>query len=169
MFFFGISNESHAHRIRNLGKKPERSRHVRSLSSSWTSSPGKSSPQSAWIPRHRPEKIYNCGNEEEWIKASFADPDPVPFGPLDSGSGMGKNQDPGWTSWIIFPRAWKQFFGVNKTVLQFFDADPESLIFLTLNPGQKNSDRFGINIPDPQHCLKLCEKIYGICCSHEHS
>ncbi len=69
MFLGGISNESHTHRISNLGKKPERSRHVRSPSSSWTSSPGKSSPQSAWIPRHRPENIYNCWNEEVWLIA----------------------------------------------------------------------------------------------------
>ncbi len=31
--------------------------------------------------------------------------------------------DPGWTSRIIFPRAWKQFFGLK--ILKFVDADPE--------------------------------------------
>ncbi len=44
----------------------------------------------------------------------FWPPDPGPFWPLDPGSGIGKkNQDPdpGWTSWIIIPRAWKQFSG----------------------------------------------------------
>jgi hypothetical protein len=34
------------------------------------------------------------------------------------------------------------------------DADPGPGIFLTLDPGWKNSDPgSGINIPDPQHCL----------------
>jgi hypothetical protein len=39
-------------------------------------------------------------------------------------------------------------------MLKFFDADldPGSGIFLTLDPGSKNSDpRSGINVPDPQH------------------
>ncbi len=40
--------------------------------------------------------------------------DSVPFWPLDPRSGMGKNQDPdpGWTTRIKFPRAYKQFFGL---------------------------------------------------------
>jgi hypothetical protein len=57
-----------------------------------------------------------------------------------------KNQDPdpGWISRIIFPRAQKQY--------TFFDADPGSIIFFTLDPGwEKFSDLgAGINIPDPQ-------------------
>ncbi len=42
--------------------------------------------------------------------------DPVPFWPLDQGSGRGKNQDPdpGWTTRIIFPRAKKHFFRLRK-------------------------------------------------------
>jgi hypothetical protein len=91
--------------------------------------------------------------------------DPVLFDPCirepDLGSGTWKklDPDPGWkkvdpdpglTSQIIFPRAWKQFFGLN--ILKFFAADPGSKIFLTLDPGWKNSDLgSGINIPDPQH------------------
>jgi hypothetical protein len=49
---------------------------------------------------------------------------------------------------IIFPRAWKQFFGLK--MLKFFDADadPGYGIFFTLDPGS------AINIPDPQHWLK---------------
>jgi hypothetical protein len=48
-----------------------------------------------------------------------------------------KNQDPdpGRTSRIIFPSAWKQFFGLK--ILKLFDADPDpgSGIFFALNPG----------------------------------
>jgi hypothetical protein len=46
----------------------------------------------------------------------------------------------------------KTIFGLK--ILKFFNADPYpgSGIFLTLNPGWKNSDPLsGINIPDPQH------------------
>jgi hypothetical protein len=49
-------------------------------------------------------------------------------------------------------RIWESIFGVK--MLKFFNADPGSGIFLTVDPGWKNSDPgFGINIPDPQHCL----------------
>ncbi len=61
-------------------------------------------------------------------------------------------QDAGWTSRIILSRALKQFFGLK--ILKFCDAhpDPGSRIFLTRDPGWKNSDLgSGINIPDPQH------------------
>ncbi len=71
-----------------------------------------------------------------WIR------DPVPFWPLDPGWVKKQDPDPGWKSRIIFPRAWKQFFGLK--ILEFFDADPD--------PGS------GINIPDPQHWLK-CQLI----------
>jgi hypothetical protein len=38
-------------------------------------------------------------------------------------------------------------------ILKFFGADSDPGIFLTLDPGWKNSDPgSGINIPDPQHC-----------------
>ncbi len=56
------------------------------------------------------------------------------FDPLDPGSGMGKkSRNPRWTSWIIFPRAYKQFFWFY--ILKFFDADADPGIFLTLDPG----------------------------------
>jgi hypothetical protein len=42
----------------------------------------------------------------------------------------------------------KLFFGLKS--LKFFDADPGSGIFLTLDPGWKKFGS-GINIPDPQH------------------
>jgi hypothetical protein len=50
----------------------------------------------------------------------------------------------------IFPRAYKQFFGLK--ILKFFDADPGSGIFLTLI-GEPRWKKFGsgIKIPDPQH------------------
>jgi hypothetical protein len=49
----------------------------------------------------------------------------------------------------------KTIFWVKK-ILKFFDADPGSGIFLTLDPGWKNSDPgSGIPIPDSQHCPEL--------------
>jgi hypothetical protein len=43
---------------------------------------------------------------------SVADPDPVSSWPLDTGWVKSKDPDPGWTTWIIFPRAQKPFFGL---------------------------------------------------------
>jgi hypothetical protein len=68
---------------------------------------------------------------------------------------MGKKSRSGFgmLARIIFPRALKQFFGLN-----FLDADPDpgSEIFLTLNQGS-GMGKFGsgINIPDPQHCPRV--------------
>ncbi len=56
--------------------------------------------------RYRPRSAVACPVLRIRIR------DPVPFWPLDPGSGMGKKikirirePDPGWTFWIIFPRA----------------------------------------------------------------
>ncbi len=63
-------------------------------------------------------------------KNSVAEPDPGTgvFQTPRFGKGK-KNQDPylGWTSRIIFPRAWKQFFGLKylNSLMRF--RDPESL------------------------------------------
>jgi hypothetical protein len=48
------------------------------------------------------------------------------FWPLDPGWVKSQNPDPdpGWTTRIIFPRAYKPFFWVK--ILKFFDADPGS-------------------------------------------
>ncbi len=68
--------------------------------------------------------------------------DPVPFLPLDPGSGMGKNQDlyPGSESGMKIPDHISEsleiiFFWLQ--ILKFFDADPDPgfEIFLTLDPG----------------------------------
>jgi hypothetical protein len=70
--------------------------------------------------------------------------DPVPFLPLDPGSGMGKNQDPDPGSGMYLPdhisESLETIFWVK--ILKFFDtdADPDPGIFLTLDPGWKNSD-----------------------------
>jgi hypothetical protein len=72
--------------------------------------------------------------------------DPVYFGPLDPGSGMGKNQDPdpgpGMNIPNHFSESLETIFWVK--ILKFSDADPGSGIFLTLDPGKFGS---GINIP----------------------
>jgi hypothetical protein len=48
---------------------------------------------------------------------------------------------------------WKQFFGLK--ILKFFDADPGSGIFLTLDLGWKNLDPGSrINIPNLLHCKR---------------
>ncbi len=59
--------------------------------------------------------------------------------------GWVKNQypDPGWTSRIIFPRAWKQFFG-----LKYVNSLMRMRIRESFDPG------YGLNIPDPQHCRR---------------
>ncbi len=70
----------------------------------------------------------------------------------DPGSGAFLTLDPGWKKnpdlgsgirgehlqTLFFPRAYNQFFGLK--ILKFFDADPGSGIFLTRDPGWKNSD-----------------------------
>ncbi len=68
-------------------------------------------------------------------KISGADPDLVPLWP----------RDPGWTTRIIFPRAWKQFIGVYK--LKFFDADPGSGIEKIRKTG-KNAPVKNVNNAD---------------------
>ncbi len=67
-------------------------------------------------------------------------------------SGMGKKSrsGSGMTALIIFPRSWRQFFGLK--ILKFFDTERMRIpgFFFTLDPGWKNLDpRSGINIPDP--------------------
>jgi hypothetical protein len=50
------------------------------------------------------------------------------------------------------------FYLFRLKIVKFFDADPDagSGIFLTLDPGRKNSDPGSrINIPDPQHCKQI--------------
>jgi hypothetical protein len=63
-----------------------------------------------------------------------------------------KNPDPELTNQRIFPKAWKQFLGLN--ILKFFDVDPDPGfgIFLTLDLGS-GKEKVGswINIPNPQH------------------
>jgi hypothetical protein len=70
---------------------------------------------------------------------------PVLFLPLDPGSGI---NIPDYISSSL-----ETIFGVK--ILEFFDADldPESGIFLTLDPGPGIKKNFGsgINVPDPQH------------------
>jgi hypothetical protein len=81
--------------------------------------------------------------------------DPVPFWPLDPGSGMGKKQDPDPESGMNIPdhisESLETIFWFK--VLQFFDADPDlgSGIFLTLDTRWEKFGS-GINISDPQHC-----------------
>jgi hypothetical protein len=67
---------------------------------------------------------------------SVADPDPGFGAFFTPGSGMGKKS----RSEFGITRAYKQFFWFN--ILKFFDADPESGIFLTLDTGSgmENSD-----------------------------
>ncbi len=64
--------------------------------------------------------------------------------PLDpgSGSGMGKNPDPGSGMNIPdhFSESLEKVFGVKNTYSKYFEADPGSGIFLTLDPGWKNWD-----------------------------
>ncbi len=64
----------------------------------------------------------------------------------NAGSGMGNNSDPGWTSQIIFPRAYKQFFGLK--MLKFSDADSESF-WLGIR-----DEKIRIRDPDPQHWVR---------------
>jgi hypothetical protein len=67
---------------------------------------------------------------------------------------MGKNQDPdpGSTSQVRFPRAYKQFFGLKclNSLMRIRIRDPR--IFLTLDPGWEKFGS-GINIPISQHCF----------------
>jgi hypothetical protein len=53
---------------------------------------------------------------------------------------------------MIFLRALKKIFGLK--ILEFFDADPGSGIFLALDLGSRTEKfGYGINISDPQHWL----------------
>ncbi len=76
---------------------------------------------------------------------SVADLDPGSGDFLTPGSGMGKknqDQDPGWTTRIIFLIAKKQFFG-----LEYLNS------LMWIRDGKNSAPASGINIPDPQHWL----------------
>jgi hypothetical protein len=93
----------------------------------------------------------SCDSSKNQQPASVADPDSGSDVFLIPGSGMGKksgsgsgmnNRDP-------ISESLETSFGVK--ILKFFDADPGSGIFLTLDPGWKKFGS-GMKIPDPQHC-----------------
>jgi hypothetical protein len=67
------------------------------------------------------------------VESSVPDPGSRAFLTLDPELVKNQDPDPGLTSQIIFSRAWKQFFG--SKILKFFDADPRSGVFLTLDLG----------------------------------
>ncbi len=74
--------------------------------------------------------------------------DPVPFWP--PGSAMGKHKqsgsgDPGWTTRIIFPTAYKQIFG-----LKYFNS------LMRMWDGKKFGS--GINIPDPRNTAVILRR-----------
>ncbi len=50
-----------------------------------------------------------CSNKNSVLRIRIGDP--VPFWPLDPGWVKNQDPDPGWTTRVIFPRAYKQFFG----------------------------------------------------------
>ncbi len=55
--------------------------------------------------------FYQCYGSETGIRCLFD--------PLDPGWVNNQDSDPGWTTRIIFPRAWKPFFWAK--ILKFFD------------------------------------------------
>jgi hypothetical protein len=86
------------------------------------------------------------GQSEPILSLDVVDSDPGSSAFLTLGSKIRdpwwvKNPDPGWTlTWIIFPRASKQFFGLK---------------YLNSSMWIRDGKKFGyvINIPNPQHCF----------------
>ncbi len=83
-------------------------------------------------------KSYECGWQQCFGSASWC----------RSRSGFGlaskpvlriRNRDPGWTSQIIFTRAYKHFFCVKNTLILYADPDPRFGIMSTLDPGWEKS------------------------------
>ncbi len=82
------------------------------------------------------------------ISISVADTGSDAFLTPESDPGWVKNQDPdpGWITWIIFPRAYKQFFATKNTYI--LDADPGSGMGKFGYPGWtsriRNTGQYGI-------------------------
>ncbi len=72
-----------------------------------------------------------------------------------------KIPDPGWTTLIIFPRAWNSFLG-----LKYLNFLMRIRYGKNSDPGWKNSNPgSGINIPDPRHWIlwkRTFEKLFLI-------
>jgi hypothetical protein len=68
--------------------------------------------------------------------------DPYPGSDAFLTPGWVKNPDPGRTIRIIFPRAWKSFFGLKLKYLYYL---------MRIRDGKNSDLGTGINIPDPQH------------------
>ncbi len=92
----------------------------------------------------RKKKLYELSPRlANWTcPIQFCGPGSGAFLPLYPGSGMDKYQDsnPGWTTQIIFPRVWKQFFGLKYLTPSMWIRDP----------GFKKFGA-GINLLNPQH------------------
>jgi hypothetical protein len=99
--------------------------------------------------------VWDLGSE-------IRDPEKTYSGSRIPDPGVKKAPDPGSGSATLFPRAYNPFFWVK--ILKFFDADPGSGMEKnrTRDPGWKKF-RSGINIPDPQHWLPLCCKLFFQC------
>ncbi len=70
-----------------------------------------------------------------------------------------RDPDPGWTSRSIFPRAWKQFFGLKILELSDVDPnrDPESFWPWIRDPGSRIRDgKIGIRDSHPRSATLLC-------------
>jgi hypothetical protein len=90
--------------------------------------------------------------------------DPVPFLPLDPGSGMGRESASGSGIRDEQPRSYclelrNYFFGFfGVKILKFFDADPGSgMETVLIRDGKKSDPGSWINIPDPQHGFFGCQ------------
>jgi hypothetical protein len=98
---------------------------------------------------HGSQKIHTP-NQLSFLSVVAQDPGSRAF--LTPGSGMGTKSRSG-SGMNIFDHISESLETVLWVkMLKFFDADADPGIFLTLDPGWKNSDPgSGINIPDPQH------------------
>ncbi len=104
------------------------------------------------------ERIY-MGGKENMRTSIFVNSvlririrDPVPFWPLDPGSGMGRKSASG--SGIRDEQPGSYFLELRNHFLIFFGLKYFNSLMRIRDPGWKKVG-FGINIPDPQHCVNL--------------
>jgi hypothetical protein len=108
--------------------------------------------------QQRQVDLMNKLQVQDFISFNVADPDPGCDAFFTPEFGMGKNQNQYPGSGMNIPD--HIFEGLESilflTILKFFDPDPGSGMFLTLDPGSGMEKlRSGMFIPDAQHCFFL--------------
>ncbi len=112
--------------------------------------------------------LITTGTHQQQCGRSVADPDPGSGTFLTSGSGIRKGKKSDLGSGINIPdhfsKSLETFLGLKyvNSLMRIRISDPEYFWPWIRDPASKNMDQgFGINIPDPQHCVSDIHTLYS--------